>query len=179
MLEAAIVCLNFHGRSHINELLPLFENFLQDTPNVASYDSVRQNAVILMGTLAKHLDKDDAKVAPIIGKLVQALQCPSQQVQEAVAKCLPPLMPAIKNQVPVYINQLLNLLLTAKTYGERRGAAYGLAGMLKGMGMLSLRQLNVLQRLNEAVNNKEDAKQREGALLAYEMLTVIFSKVIF
>ena len=79
--------------------------------------------------------------------------------------------------MPVYVNQLLNLLLTAKTYGERRGAAYGLAGMLKGMGMLSLRQLNVLQRLNEAVNNKEDAKQREGALLAYEMLTVIFSKV--
>jgi hypothetical protein len=41
-------------------------------------------------------------------------------------------MPSIKNQVPVYVNQLLNLLLTAKTYGERRGAAYGLAGMLKG-----------------------------------------------
>jgi hypothetical protein len=43
--------------------------------------------------------------------------------------------------------------------------------------MLSLRQLNVLQRLNEAVSNKNDAKQREGALIAYEMLTVMFAKV--
>ena len=34
MLDASIACLNFHGRSHINELLPLFENFLQNTPNV-------------------------------------------------------------------------------------------------------------------------------------------------
>ena len=177
MLEASISCLNFHGRTQINVLLPLFEKFLQETPNVASFDTVRQNVVILMGTLAKHLDKEDPKVAPIIGKLVQSLQTPSQQVQEAVANCLPPLMPSIKNQVPVYINQLLTLLLSAKTYGERRGAAYGLAGMLKGVGMLSLKQLNVLQRLNEAVNNKEDAKQREGALLAYEMLTVMFNKV--
>ncbi len=105
------------------------------------------------------------------------MSTPSQQVQEAVANCLPPLMPSIKAQVPAYVNQLLNLLLSAQTYGERRGAAYGLAGMLKGVGMLSLRQLNVLQRLNEAVANKNDAKQREGALIAYEMLTVMFAKV--
>lgn len=43
--------------------------------------------------------------------------------------------------------------------------------------MLSLRQLNVLQRLNEAVNNKQDPRQREGALIGYEMLTIIFNKV--
>lgn len=114
MLEAAVVCLDHHGKTNMNDLLPLFENFLQDTPKDAKYDSVRVNVVILMGTLAKHLDKEDAKVAPIIGKLVQALQTPSQQVQEAVAHCLPPLMPAIKSQVPTYINQLLTLLLSAQ-----------------------------------------------------------------
>jgi HEAT repeat protein len=177
MLNASLACLNHHGRSHINDLLPLFEQFLQNAPKDASYDSVRQNVVILMGTLAKHLDKDDPKVAPIIGKLVQSLSTPSQQVQEAVANCLPALMPSIKSQVPAYVDQLITLLLTAQTYGERRGAAYGLAGMLKGVGMLSLRQLNVLQRLNEAVSNKKDAKQREGALIAYEMLTIMFNKV--
>ena len=177
MLEASIAALNFHGRSHINVLLPLFERYLEEAPKLAAYDSVRQNVVILMGTLAKHLDKNDAKVGPIIDKLIQALQTPSQQVQEAVANCLPPLVPSIKTEVPNYVNKLLNALLTSDTYGQRRGAAYGLAGLLKGVGMLSLRQLNVLQRLNEAVNNKSDSKQREGALLAYEMLTIMFNKV--
>ena len=43
--------------------------------------------------------------------------------------------------------------------------------------MLSLRHLNVLQRLNDAINNKADPKHREGALLAYEMLTIMFNKV--
>jgi hypothetical protein len=158
-------------------LIVEFKRYLEEAPKEAKYDCIRQNVVILMGTLAKHLDKEDPKVAPIIGKLVQALQTPSQQVQEAVANCLPPLMSSIKSQVPTYVDQLLNLLLSSQTYGERRGAAYGLAGMLKGVGMLSLRQLNVLQRLNEAVTNKSDAKQREGALIAYEMLTIMFNKV--
>ena len=132
MLEAAIASLNFHGKTHINALLPLLERFLEEAPKVASLDSVRQNVVILMGTLAKHLDKDDEKVAPIIDKLVQALKMPSQQVQEAVANCLPPLVPSIKAQVPNYVNMLINSLLTSQSYGERRGAAYGLAGILKG-----------------------------------------------
>ena len=56
-----------------------------------SYDIVRQSVVILMGGLARHLDKEDPKVKPIIGKLIAALATPSQQVQVAVANCLPPL----------------------------------------------------------------------------------------
>jgi hypothetical protein len=177
MLDAAITALNFHGCAHINSLLPLFENFLIEAPKSADYDSVRQNVVILMGTLAKHLEKGDEKVGPIIDKLISALGTPSQQVQEAVSKCLPSLVPSIKSQVPTYVDNLFNVLMTAPSYGERRGAAYGLAGILKGVGMLSLRQLNVLQRLNDAVNNKSNAMQREGALLAYEMLTTMFAKV--
>ena len=128
MLDAAIAALNFHGRSHIHNLLPLFENFLIEAPKITAYDSVRQNVVILMGTMAKHLDKDDDKVAPIIDKLIQALSTPSQQVQEAVSKCLPALVPSIKAKVPEYVQSLINTLLTAQNYGERRGAAYGLAG---------------------------------------------------
>ena len=37
----------------------MFEEFLKDAPNDASYDAVRQSVVVLMGSLAKHLDKSD------------------------------------------------------------------------------------------------------------------------
>lgn len=58
----------------------MFEEFLKNAPQDASYDSVRQSVVILMGSLAKHLDKNDPKVKPIVAKLITALSTPSQQV---------------------------------------------------------------------------------------------------
>lgn len=64
----------------MNTLLPVLESFLENAPKTATYDSVRQSIVILMGTLAKHLDKDDPKVKPIVGRLIETLSTPSQQV---------------------------------------------------------------------------------------------------
>lgn len=67
-------------QENVNSLLPVFEGFLKDAPNDASYDAVRQSVVVLMGSLAKHLDKSDPKVKPIVAKLIAALSTPSQQV---------------------------------------------------------------------------------------------------
>ena len=49
-------------------------------PNSREYDEVRQSVVILLGTLAKHLDKDDPKIKPIVAKLTETLSTPSQAV---------------------------------------------------------------------------------------------------
>lgn len=83
---------------------------------------------------------------PIIAKLINALGTPSQSVQEAVANCLPPLVPSIKDEAPDIVNRLLNTLLTTENYGERKGAAYGLAGLIKGLGILALKQLDVMSK---------------------------------
>lgn len=99
----------------------------------AHLDAVKQAVVILMGSLARHLDKDDERIKPIVLRLIQALSTPSQTVQEAVGNCLPPLIPSVKDDAPGYINKLLHQLLKGDKYGERKGAAYGLAGIVKGM----------------------------------------------
>ncbi|XP_054719248.1 eIF-2-alpha kinase activator GCN1-like [Uloborus diversus] len=170
MLDAAVAIIDAHGKDGLPDLLPVFEEFMDKAPNNSSYDAVRQSVVILMGTLARHLEKDDPRVKPIIIKLIEALSTPSQQVQEAVANCLPPLVPAIKDEAPNLVQTLLDLLLESDSYGERKGAAYGLAGLVKGLGILSLKQLNIMNSLTTAIQNKKNYKHREGSLFAFEML---------
>ncbi|PSN31349.1 eIF-2-alpha kinase activator GCN1, partial [Blattella germanica] len=120
MLAAALAAVDLHGKETVNSLLPVFEEFLDKAPDSGSFDAVRQSVVILMGSLARHLERDDRKVKPIVGKLIDALSTPSQQ-------------------------KLLNQLLESENYGERKGAAYGLAGALFAFEMLC----NMLGRLFE------------------------------
>uniref|UniRef100_A0A4W4EJR9 TOG domain-containing protein n=1 Tax=Electrophorus electricus TaxID=8005 RepID=A0A4W4EJR9_ELEEL len=177
MLDAALSVLNAHGKDNVNSLLPVFEEFLRSAPQDASYDSVRQSVVILMGSLAKHLDKSDPKVKPIVAKLITALSTPSQQVQESVAGCLPPLVPAIKEDAGDMVRKLLQLLLDSDKYAERKGAAYGLAGLVKGLGILSLKQQDIMTTLTDAIQDKKNSRRREGALFAFEMLCNMLGKL--
>lgn len=49
-------------QANIALLLPVFEQFLDMAPDTSAHDTIRQSVIILMGCLARHLDKDDPKV---------------------------------------------------------------------------------------------------------------------
>uniref|UniRef100_A0A8W8K250 TOG domain-containing protein n=2 Tax=Magallana gigas TaxID=29159 RepID=A0A8W8K250_MAGGI len=177
MRDAALATVTAHGKENVSILLPVFENCLSNAPDTASFDAVRQSIVILMGSLAKHLDKDNPKIKPIVAQLIGALSTPSQEVQEAVANCLPPLVPGIKQNAPELVQKLLHLLLESDNYGERRGAAYGLAGLVRGLGITALKQLEIMSTLEQAVKDKKNPRRKEGALFAYEMLCTMLGKL--
>lgn len=170
MLTAAVAAVDLHGKANITSLLPVFEDFMDKAPKIGSFDSIKQSVVILMGSLARHLEKDDSRIKPIVMRLISALSTPSQQVQEAVANCLPHLVPSIKEDAPKIVDKLMDQLLKSDKYGERKGAAYGLAGLIKGMGILALKQLDIMTTLTNAIQDKKNYRHREGALFAFEML---------
>lgn len=170
MLAASLAIVDLHGKECVTTLLPVFEEFLDKAPNNSDFDNIRQAVVILMGSLARHLDKDDKRINPIVQRLLAALSTPSQQVQEAVANCIPHLIPSLKDQAPQIVKKLMNQLVKSDKYGERRGAAYGLAGLVKGLGILSLKQLDIMSKLTNHIQDKKNYKCREGALFAFEML---------
>lgn len=84
------------------------------------------------------------------------------QVQIAVSYCLPPLVPAIGADATTIVQQLLRLLLESENYGERKGAAYGLAGLVKGLGIVALKKMGIINTLTEAIKDKKNPRRREG-----------------
>lgn len=170
MLSASLEIVELHGKETITKLLPLFDDFLDKAPKSRRYDNIRQAVVILMGSLARHLEKNDERIQPIVRKLLAALSTPSESVQEAVANCLPHLVPLIRDDVQQMVKKLLQQLTKSENYGERRGAAYGIAGIVKGLGILSLKQMDIMPKLTAYIQEKKNYKSREGALFAFEML---------
>lgn len=175
MLEVGITLADKHGKKCMNNMLSLLKKCMDKEGSQSGM--VKKSIIIMMGTLARHLSKDDEKIKPIVAKLISALSTPSEMVQEAVANCLPPLIPAFKDDAPAMLKTLLQLLLESDKPSERRGAAHGIAGIIKGLGILSLKQLGITEALSNAIESKKNSNHREGALLAFERLCVMLGRL--
>lgn len=177
MLEAGLAIVEAHGNEAVQELLSTFESYLNmKAPDNETHDYIRQAAVILYGGAARYLDPADPKVRMAVGKLIDTLDTPSEVVQSAVAECLPPLIKMVKEQVPAMADSLLKKLLDGEKYAHRRGAAYGLAGVVKGRGITALKECNIMISLKEAASSRT-YQHRQGALFAFETLSATLGRL--
>lgn len=156
-------------------VLPIFEKHLEaPSDNEPATDQVREAVVVFMGGAARSLAATDPKLKLIIAKLIEVLHTPSESVQRAVAQYLVSLMSATKEsaqEVDAFIATLLERLRTGKSSTDRRGAAYGLAGVVKGLGMGSLKNNNIMPQLLHMLEDKRHISARQGALFAFECLS--------
>lgn len=178
MLEAANSAIGVHGKVVLDKLMKTFERTLEAPDKGSEFgDRVNEAVIIMYGTLARHLKPGDAKIAIVIERLLSTLSTPSETVQYAVAECLPPLVRTCGDKSSKYFDQVLEALLTSKKYAAQRGAAYGLAGLVRGRGITALKDYRIMRTLNAANENKKEINQREGSLLAYELLSTILGRL--
>ena len=177
MIDAAIKIIGLHGAPQVEELMRKFELALDESDtNPDSSDLVSEAVVILYGALARHLRNGDDRVPKVVQRLLATLKTPSETVQYAVAGCLPALVQTSSHKTSKYVQSAVDQLLQSKKYAARRGGAYGLAGIVKGRGVSSLREFRIMSTLNVAIDNKKDQNQRQGALFAYELLALILGR---
>ncbi|KAE9377900.1 ARM repeat-containing protein [Stipitochalara longipes BDJ] len=178
MIEAATTIIAVHGRNQVEALMKTFEQTLEAPDKGSDFaDQVNEAVIIMYGALARHLQKGDSRVPKVVGRLLETLSTPSEAVQYAVAECLPPLVRASTEKTPEYVQHVLDRLFNSKKYAARRGAAYGLAGIVNGKGISALREYRIMSTLKGGIENKKDVNHREGALLAYELLSTILARV--
>lgn len=103
--DAGIEAIKLHGANNVEVLIPIFEESLAT--------SSKEAVVVLYGTLARDLDKSDARLKIIIERLMKSLDTPA--VQYAVSECIAPLVPAVDNLQQVF-DELFEKLWTAKKY---------------------------------------------------------------
>jgi HEAT-like repeat len=178
MIDAAKRIINTTGSAKVEELMKIFESTLE-TPDQGSeaFDKVREASIILYGALAGHLKPGDKRVPTVVNRLLETLSTPSETVQYAVAECLPPLVRASRDKSSDYVQRMMDELLQSKKYASRRGAAYGLAGIVSGLGIASLKEYRIMNTLKGAVEAKKDQNQRQGAFLAYELFSFILQRL--
>lgn len=178
MLEAANTAIEIHGNAILDRLMKTFEKTLEaPDKNSEAADRVNEAVIIMYGALARHLKPGDKKIPVVIDRLLATLSTPSETVQYAIAECLPPLVRTCGDKSSKYFDQILETLMTSKKYPEQRGAAYGLAGLVRGRGINVLREYRIMVTLNSCLENKKDVRQRESAMLAYELLSTILGRL--
>ncbi|KAI7825013.1 armadillo-type protein [Kickxella alabastrina] len=181
MLAAGARAVADHGGRWAGDLMPILERFLEEPDEgTAAYDCIREGVVVLLGRLAQHLPAgDDARVDAAVGRLVAALATPAESVQRAVSECLPPLAKRLgaARQAAVVEELLEARTLGGARYAERRGGAYGLAGVVKGLGLAALKRFAVVDRLRAACEDKKEPLRRQGALLAFETMSAALGRL--
>ncbi|CAH2354189.1 eIF-2-alpha kinase activator Gcn1p [[Candida] railenensis] len=166
--EAGIEIIEHHGANTISELIPIFEDSL------ASKDSksITESVVILYGALARHLNKTDERLEIIVERLLKTLDTSSEIVQYSVSECIAPLVPKFeKPKLTKYFDKLLTKLFEGPKLGVRRGAAYGISGLVKGSGIQALSTFDILRELTDAADDKKNPQRREGVSLAFYCLS--------
>ncbi|MCJ1321233.1 translational activator of GCN4 [Xylographa vitiligo] len=178
MIASATAVISVHGGKRLEELMTMFEHALESTGKDGEIsDMVSEAVVILYGALARHLVAGDDRVPKVVQRLLQTLSTPSETVQYAVSSCLPHLIRTSVRDTPDFLQQVLDQLFQSKKYAARRGAAYGLAGIVSGKGVSALREFRIMSTLKSAIDNKKDPNYRQGALFAYELLSLILGRV--
>ncbi|KAI3322621.1 ARM repeat-containing protein [Xylariaceae sp. AK1471] len=178
MLEAALAAVDLHGKALVDKLMKTFERTLSEPDKGSNAaDRVNEAVIIIYGALARHLKPGDAKIPGVLERLIATLSTPSETVQYAVADCLPPLVRTCGDKSSKYFEQLLETLLVSKNYAIKRGAAYGLAGLILGRGISVLREYRILVTLKSAAENKKESQQREGSFIAFELLPTFLGRL--
>ncbi|GAK66330.1 ARM repeat-containing protein [Moesziomyces antarcticus] len=177
MLEAATAVIDLHGKEHLSKLIAMFEAFFSNSTGSNADDGITEAVVILLGREARHLDPKDPRVSKVVDRLIDALKTPSELVQSAVADCLPPLVLAISKDVPRLFQSLFRELFDGPKYAGRRGAAYGLAGLVMGRGIGSIKEFDVMDKLADAFEDAKNPTRRQGVMFAYETLTLTLKRL--
>lgn len=172
LLDAGVEIIKTHGLSYVENLIPIFEKCLAQKDQASKkQDRIRELVIILYGSLGRHLDASDERLTIIVDRLLATLDTPSEDVQYAVSECIAPLVKSIEPRLQDHLDVLFEKLWNGSNLAVRKGAAYGIAGLVKGAGIKSLFANDVMRNITSAADDKRNENLREGVSFVLDCLS--------
>jgi len=162
--------ITFQGKAHLNVLLPMLLEYLKksDLPNL-----VYEQVIIYIGLLSKNfvsaqgMEKEMAIIKVIIDTTIEF---DSQEIRVASSYALAEIISPFKVEGKKLVSEYFILLYgTDAQLSERKGYAYILAGLIKGVG-IRMTLAEILPQLIANLDGKNGVDARLGAILLLEGL---------
>lgn len=187
MAKAATAVVQAAGSLGPTVLLPMIEKQLNSEcppsstkEEVMHADRTRENLVTCLGAVASFLPPSDLRVRDIANQVIKsAMETPSEVVQNAAARCLAPLTPSAfggEREAEITKSLLGTIWNEHASYGQRRGAAYSLAGVCRGLGLKFVSKSKLILEIETAVAEKNPLR-RQGAFLLIETSAILMGRM--
>lgn len=187
MSKAAVAIVEAAGELGPSTLLPVIEKQLNIdlskdmTPaEILHADRTRENLVMCLGSVASFLPAEDFRIGEIADQVVKtAMETPSEVVQNAAARCLIPLASSAfggAREVDTTKYLLSAIWNQGKSYGQRRGSAYALAGICSGLGLRYVCRSMIMSEVGAALTDKSPLR-REGAFILIETCALLMGRL--
>jgi hypothetical protein len=95
---------------------------------------VQSKLLQFISSLAKYFDKNSESTLNIYERVIDMLNSPSQDIKKSISKCIPPLARLLEDNSKKFLKQLLMMMLKSTSLDTLIGAAYAIAGIIKGLG---------------------------------------------
>ena len=174
LIQLGIQLLHLHGLNLVEALFQVLQTAIE-----GSEDQSKFAAVLLLGNLAEHFPADDIKVNHTIDLLLKALESKHEAIYHPVADCLPRLIAKRREQGQGFVEGYMKVIFSPVPMSDKRGSAFGLAAILKGLGIDSFVKFGVLEKFDDVINNKKSTMLERGSvLLALEGLSSVLKATL-
>ena len=147
--KAAVAIIKAQSERHANAILAILESFLDAEDGLAAKEESKNQACILLGTLAPFLhETSQKKLITTFDKLIElAYGCQSEMVRRSICKCIPQLSRYFPDKSKGYLQAQLKALKESEVQTELKGIAFVVAGLLKAQGMKVLNEMDIVGSL--------------------------------
>jgi len=175
-LDAAETVIQMKGQDCADEILKILEKFIQDGSKHSELS--KNQAVILIGSLARYLDNtSQKKLTGTFEKMLELLNAPSDMIRRSICRCIPQLAKFFEDRSRKFLADHMEVLLKSTEEKLVQGSAYAVAGIVKGLGIKTLQQESILDRIEKGCFGKHAEPLRKiSGILLFEALVFSLGK---